>query len=47
MSFTEIASFDVVHGHLSWPWISFDPSGTRLYFSSQRGLSTGTASPRK
>lgn len=34
MSFTEIASFDVVHGHLSWPWISFDPSGKRFAFAS-------------
>nr|MBK7069613.1 PD40 domain-containing protein [Deltaproteobacteria bacterium] len=23
---------------------AFDPSGTRLYFSSQRGLNTGTGS---
>lgn len=34
MSFTEIASFEVVHGHLSWPWISFDPSGKRFAFAS-------------
>ncbi len=34
MSFTEIASFDVVHGHLSWPWISFDPSGKHFAFAS-------------
>jgi len=36
MSFTEIATFDVVHGHLSWPWISFDPSGKRFAFASSK-----------
>jgi hypothetical protein len=34
MRFSEIASFDVLHGHLSWPWLSFDASGKRFAFAS-------------
>lgn len=34
MSFTEIAAFDAFHGHLSWPWISFDATGRRFAFAS-------------
>jgi hypothetical protein len=37
----EIASFDVVHRSLAWPWIALDPSQTRFVFaSSERGLAT-------
>ena len=34
MRFSEIATFDVVHGHLSWPWLAFDASGKRFAFAS-------------
>jgi hypothetical protein len=34
MKLTELAAFDVVHGHLSWPWIAFDATGTRFAFAS-------------
>jgi hypothetical protein len=34
MNLIEVASFDVVHAHLSWPWIAFDPSGSRFAFAS-------------
>lgn len=37
MEFTEIASFDVVHATLSWPWITFDASGQRFAFASAPG----------
>jgi hypothetical protein len=36
MKFNELASFDVVHEHLSWPWIAFDASGTRFAFASSK-----------
>lgn len=34
MKLTEIASFDVVHERLPWPWISLDASGGRFAFPS-------------
>ena len=34
MRFEEIASFDAVHGHLSWPWLAFDPGGRCFAFAS-------------
>jgi hypothetical protein len=34
MTFTEIATFDAARAHLSWPWISFDASGTRFAFAA-------------
>ena len=41
MNLVEIASFDVVHQQLSWPWITFDASGKRFAFvSSERGISS-------
>jgi hypothetical protein len=36
MELTEIASFDVVHETLAWPWITFDASGQRFAFASSR-----------
>ena len=30
----EIASFDVVHRSLAWPWIAIDPTATRFAFAS-------------
>lgn len=32
MSFTEVAAFDVVHAHLSWPWLAFDARSERVAF---------------
>ena len=41
MKFSELASFDVVHEHITWPWIAFDASGSRLAFaSSKTGIAT-------
>ncbi len=34
MNFIEVASFDVVHESLSWPWLAFDSSGKRFAFAS-------------
>ena len=34
MLFREISSFDVLHGELEWPWITFAASGDRLAFAS-------------
>jgi hypothetical protein len=36
MKLHELASFDVVHAHLSWPWIAFDASGSRFAFASSK-----------
>jgi len=36
MKFVELASFDVVHDGLSWPWLAFDPSGKRVAFASSK-----------
>ena len=36
MKINELASFDVVHEHISWPWIAFDASGSRFAFASSR-----------
>lgn len=38
MNFVELASFDVVHEHLSWPWLAFAANGQRFAFaeSTQR-----------
>lgn len=41
MNLVEIASFDVVHQELTWPWIAFDSSGQRFAFaSSDRRIET-------
>jgi hypothetical protein len=37
MRFTELASFEVAHAQLAWPWIAFDPTGTRFAFPSSAG----------
>ncbi|MBX3208380.1 MAG: hypothetical protein KF764_25265 [Labilithrix sp.] len=34
MKLAELASFDVAHEHLSWPWISFGAGGRRFAFAS-------------
>lgn len=34
MTFTEIATFDAAHAHLSWPWLSFDPGGACFAFAA-------------
>ncbi|MCW5837761.1 MAG: hypothetical protein KIS78_35540 [Labilithrix sp.] len=36
MKLTEVASFDVVHGGLSWPWIAFAAGGGRFAFAASR-----------
>ncbi|MDB5215148.1 MAG: hypothetical protein JWO86_3075, partial [Myxococcaceae bacterium] len=36
MKLTELASFDVVHEHIAWPWIAFDASGSRFAFASSK-----------
>ena len=33
MNFSEIASFEVFHEKLSWPWITFDATGRRFVFA--------------
>lgn len=33
MKHVELASFDVVHEGLSWPWLAFDPTGKRFAFA--------------
>src|SRR4051812_45767938 len=41
MKLVSIASFDVVHRDLPWPWIAFDPTGARFAFaSSERTFAT-------
>ena len=41
MNLVEVASFDVVHRQLSWPWIALDASGKRFAFaSSDRRIET-------
>ena len=32
MNLVEVGSFALIHQHLSWPWIAFDASGTRVTF---------------
>ena len=34
MNFSEIASFEVFHEKLSWPWVTFDASGRRFVFAA-------------
>ncbi len=34
MKLVEVASFEVAHAHLSWPWVAFDASGSRFAFST-------------
>ncbi len=36
MNFSEIASFEVFHEKLSWPWITFDASGRRFAFAAAK-----------
>lgn len=36
MNFIEVASFDVVHERLPWPWVAFDSSGTRFAFAASK-----------
>ena len=33
MKFAELASFDVTHDELAWPWIAFEPRGKRFAFA--------------
>jgi hypothetical protein len=33
MSFVEIASFEVAHGALKWPWVAIDPTHERFAFA--------------
>jgi hypothetical protein len=41
MKLVEVASFEVAHAHLSWPWVAFDASGSRFAFStSPRHIAT-------
>ena len=41
MNLEELASFDVVHHQLTWPWIAFDSSGKRFAFAaSDRRIET-------
>jgi|GEM_PF-4051163 len=37
MKFFEVASFEVAHGHLGWPWIAFDAARTRFAFLDANG----------
>lgn len=36
MNLTEVASFDVIREHISWPWLAFDASGSRFAFASSK-----------
>jgi hypothetical protein len=36
MKFVELASFDVVHEHLAWPWLAFAPTGERVAFAESK-----------
>ncbi len=36
MKFTELATFDAVHEHFTWPWLAFDASGHRFAFASSK-----------
>jgi len=36
MKLIELASFEVAHAHLSWPWVAFDASGSRFAFSTSK-----------
>jgi hypothetical protein len=36
MNLVEVATFDVAHDQLSWPWIAFDSSGKRFAFPSSK-----------
>ena len=38
MKMVEIASFEVAHGHLPWPWIAVDPTRHRFAFVSGAGV---------
>lgn len=41
MHLQEISGFEVVHAHLTWPWIAIDPSRARLaYPSSARAIAS-------
>ena len=41
MKLTELASFEVAHAHLSWPWVAFDAGESRFAFStSSRAIAT-------
>src|SRR4051812_6235372 len=43
MKLTELASFDVVRDQLAWPWLAFDPCGTRFAFAdSPRRIASRT-----
>jgi len=37
MQFSEIAAFEVAHGHLPWPWIAFDAGRRRFAFVTADG----------
>ncbi len=36
MKLTELATFEVAHAHIAWPWIAFDATDHRFAFSSSR-----------
>ena len=36
MKLIEVASFEVVHEHISWPWVAFDASGSRFAFATSK-----------
>jgi hypothetical protein len=43
MDYVEIASFEVVHRALVWPWVTIDPTRTRFAFAtSERSIATRT-----
>ena len=36
MKLIELASFEVAHEHISWPWVAFDASGQRFAFCTSK-----------
>jgi hypothetical protein len=36
MKLIELASFEVAHEHISWPWVAFDASGRRFAFCTSK-----------
>lgn len=41
MKLSELATFEAVHEHISWPWVAFDASGSRFAFATSKS-SIGT-----
>jgi hypothetical protein len=45
MKLIELASFEVAHEHISWPWVAFDASGQRFaYCTSKSRIATRVVS---